>query len=109
MTIKEVHSLVDKQEPISLNAVMTVMSRLHEKGMLFRHSTGQGRTRLTLFEASQSKNEFISEQTQAITDGLFADFGSFMVQNLITNLDQADPELIKQLERKLQDLRRDDE
>ncbi|MFD1130570.1 BlaI/MecI/CopY family transcriptional regulator [Paenibacillus provencensis] len=105
MTIKQVHELINAESPISLNAVMTVMTRLTDKEYLIKESSGQGRTRLTYFSAPTTKEEFIQAQTQAVTDGLIADFGSYMVRNLIESLDKADPELIQQLENKLKELK----
>ncbi|MCM3131123.1 BlaI/MecI/CopY family transcriptional regulator (plasmid) [Paenibacillus urinalis] len=105
MTIKQVHELINAESPISLNAVMTVMTRLTDKEYLIKESSGRGRTRLTYFSAPTTKEEFIQEQTQAVTNGLIADFGSYMVRNLIDSLDKADPDLIQQLENKLKELK----
>lgn len=108
VTIKEVHEMIDDENPISKNAVMTVMTRLVEKEYLIRESTGKGRAKVSHFYAPQTKEQFITEQTRAVTDSLFADFGTFLVKNLIDNLDSADPDLIKQLELKLKEMRRDE-
>ncbi|MEF7440664.1 BlaI/MecI/CopY family transcriptional regulator [Paenibacillus lautus] len=108
VTIKEVHRMIDDENPISVNAVMTVMTRLVEKEYLIRESTGKGRSKVSHFYAPQTKEQFITEQTRAVTDSLFADFGTFMVKNLIDNLDSVDPDLIKQLELKLKEMRQDE-
>ncbi len=105
LTIKQVHEILNRQDPISLNAVMTVMIRLVEKGHLHKDSSGNGRNRLTYFSPLQGKEQFILEQTKLVTEGLVEDFGSLMVSHLIDNLDKADPGLIKRLEEKLNELK----
>ncbi|MBY3621059.1 BlaI/MecI/CopY family transcriptional regulator [Acinetobacter sp. CUI P1] len=106
LTIKQVHELIDNESPISLNAVMTVMVRLSEKGHLHKESSGKGRGKITFFSPTQDKEQFIIEQTKMVTDGLVEDFGSLMVSHLVDNLDKADPELIERLSRKLDELKK---
>ncbi|WP_042196093.1 BlaI/MecI/CopY family transcriptional regulator [Paenibacillus camerounensis] len=106
LTIKQVHERIDNETPISYNAVMTVMVRLAEKGHLNKDSSGSGRNKVTYFCPSQSKEQFILEQTKMVTDGLVKDFGSMMVSHLVDNLDNADPELIERLAQKLEELKR---
>ncbi|WP_019003892.1 BlaI/MecI/CopY family transcriptional regulator [Cohnella laeviribosi] len=106
LTIKQVHEILNSENPISLNAVMTVMIRLADKGHLIKESRGKGRTRLTLFSPTQNKEQFILEQTKVVTDGLIEDFGPLVVSHLIDNLDKADPGLIERLEQKLNELKR---
>ncbi|MCH1638863.1 BlaI/MecI/CopY family transcriptional regulator [Paenibacillus barengoltzii] len=105
LTIKQVHEIIDRDNPISLNAVMTVMVRLADKGHLLKESSGQGRTKITYFSPTQDKEQFIIEQTKIVTDGLVEDFGSLMVSHLVDNLDKADPELIAKLSRKLEEMK----
>jgi len=105
LTIKQVHEILNREDPISLNAVMTVMIRLVEKGHLHKDSSGRGRNRLTNFTPAQDRQQFITEQTKQVTDGLIKDFGPLMVSHLIDNLDSADPGLIRRLEEKLNELK----
>ncbi|WP_341833372.1 BlaI/MecI/CopY family transcriptional regulator [Paenibacillus typhae] len=106
LTIKQVHELIDNESPISLNAVMTVMVRLSDKGHLHKESSGKGRGKITFFSPTQDKEQFIIEQTKMVTDGLVEDFGSLMVSHLVDNLDKADPELIERLSKKLDELKK---
>lgn len=106
LTIKQMHEILNHDEPISLNAVMTVMIRLADKGHLLKESTGNTRNKITFFTPIQNKEQFISEQTKVVTDGLVEDFGSLMVSHLIDNLDKADESLLKRLELKLNELKK---
>lgn len=105
LTIKQVHEILNREDPISLNAVMTVMIRLADKEHLLKESTGNSRNKITLFSPVQNREQFISEQTKVVTDGLVEDFGSLMVSHLIDNLDKADASLIERLEFKLNELK----
>jgi len=105
LTIKQMHEILNREDPISLNAVMTVMIRLADKGHLLKESTGNSRNRITFFSPIQSKEQFIREQTKVVTDVLVEDFGSLMVSHLIDNLDKADASLIEQLEQKLKEMK----
>lgn len=103
LTIKQTHEQLSKETAISLNAVMTVMIRLADKGILHKESTGGGRNRLTLFYPVQTKEQFIVEQTRAVTEGLIKDFGPLVVNHFIEQLDDIDPSLIRKLEERLQE------
>lgn len=101
LTIKQVHESLQGEDDISLNAVMTVMNRLTEKGHLIKDSRGRGRTKITYFSPAQKKDQFILEQTKIVTDDLVEDFGSIVVSHLVDNINKADPELLTRLEQKL--------
>ncbi|MDG0809137.1 BlaI/MecI/CopY family transcriptional regulator [Cohnella rhizosphaerae] len=105
LTIKQAHEILNRADPLSLTTVLTVMVRLADKGLLHKESTGGGRNRLTFFTPVQTREQFITEQTKSVTDGLVEDFGSLMVSHLVDNLDKADPELIARLEKKLSELK----
>lgn len=106
LTIKQLHEMLNRGDPISLNAVMTVMIRLADKGILLKESTGGGRNRLTFFSPVQDRDQFIAEQTKVITDGLIEDFGAnVVVNNFMQSLDKLDDGMIDQLEQKLMELK----
>lgn len=101
MSIKDVQSILNQENPISFNAVMTVMNRLLEKGHLKKTSKGQGRGRLTLYEPAQSKEQFITEQTRAVTYGLITEYGDIVVNHMMDALEDSDPELLARLKNKI--------
>ncbi|GIP33215.1 BlaI/MecI/CopY family transcriptional regulator [Paenibacillus sp. J2TS4] len=103
-SIKEVQELLDRESPISFNAVMTVMNRLCEKGHLIRLAK-QSRGQVSYYSAVQTKEQFLNEQTRVLADGLMTDFGALVVNHLIDSLDQADPQSIERLEQKLREMK----
>jgi predicted transcriptional regulator len=106
LTIKHAHEILNSEDPISLNAVMTVMIRLADKGHLRKETTGGGRNRLTFFYPIQTKEQFIFEQTRAVTDELIEDFGSIIVNHFIDRLDDTDPELIQTLQDRINEIKK---
>ncbi|TLS50020.1 BlaI/MecI/CopY family transcriptional regulator [Paenibacillus antri] len=103
---KEMQFVLSEENPISFNAVMTVMNRLVEKGYLKKEKKGTGRDRVSVFSPVQEKEQFISDQTKTITHGLVSEFGEYVVTHMLDALEQADPELIAKLEEKLADFKR---
>ncbi|WP_010275499.1 BlaI/MecI/CopY family transcriptional regulator [Paenibacillus senegalensis] len=105
LSIKEVQAILNQESPISVNAVMTVMNRLQDKGLLTKVMTGTGRTRAAKFSTIQSREQFLSEQTKEVSQGLIQEYGSLVVNHMIDALDDVDPEVIARLERKLNDIK----
>ncbi|MGO4785856.1 BlaI/MecI/CopY family transcriptional regulator [Paenibacillus sp. 2KB_20] len=105
LSIKEVQSILNQESPISINTVMTVMNRLLDKGLLTKTMTGTGRTRAAKFSPLQSREQFLTEQTKEVSQGLIQEYGSLVVNHMIDALDDVDPEVIAKLERKLNDIR----
>ncbi|QGG55043.1 BlaI/MecI/CopY family transcriptional regulator [Paenibacillus sp. B01] len=104
LTIKQLHEIINQEDPISLTAVMTVMIRLAEKGHLRKETSGGGRNKLTFFYPVQNKDQFIMEQTKAVTEGLFQDFDALIVSHFLDRIDQVDSLLIDKLRDKLSEL-----
>lgn len=98
---KEMQQALSNDNPISFNAVMTVMNRLVEKGYLKKQKKGTGRGRVSVFSPVQEKDQFISAQTKTITHGLVSEFGEYVVTHMLDAMEQVDPELIAKLEEKL--------
>ncbi|MBP1156963.1 MULTISPECIES: BlaI/MecI/CopY family transcriptional regulator [unclassified Paenibacillus] len=101
LTVKEVQSIVNEEHPITFNAVMTVMNRLIEKGHLKKQSSGRGRGRVSCYSTIQTKEQFIAEQTKAVTEGLIQEYGDLVVNHMVDALENADPELIARLQEKI--------
>ncbi|MHC2179905.1 hypothetical protein ACVLD2_000255 [Paenibacillus sp. PvR052] len=53
----------------------------------------------------QSKDQFLSEQTKAVTYGLIQEYGGLVVNHLIDALDHADEGLITRLEHKINEMK----
>lgn len=105
LSIKEVQSILNQASPISVNAVMTVMNRLVDKGHLTKVQTGTGRAQVAKFSTKQSREQFLAEQTKEVSQGLIQEYGSLVVNHMIDALDDVGPEVIAKLERKLNEIK----
>ncbi|RKN64454.1 BlaI/MecI/CopY family transcriptional regulator [Paenibacillus ginsengarvi] len=105
LSIKEVQSILNQESPISINTVMTIMNRLLDKGHLTKVMKGTGRARAAKFSPILSREQFLSEQTKQVSQGLIQEYGSLVVNHMIDALDEVDPEVIARLECKLNDLK----
>jgi predicted transcriptional regulator len=102
LTIKDVQQRLYESNPLSINTVMTVMNRLVEKGHLQKKAGG----RSACYRAVQTKDQFLSEQSRAVAQGLIEDFGGLMVSHMVETMEKVDPALLKQLEEKLNEMKR---
>ncbi|GIP34464.1 BlaI/MecI/CopY family transcriptional regulator [Paenibacillus sp. J2TS4] len=105
LSIREVQSILTEETPITINAVMTVMNRLVDKGHLSKKTAGTGRARAAKFRPVQSKEQFLAEQMKVVSQGLIEEYGSLVVTHMIEALDDVDPEVIARLERKLSEMK----
>ncbi|MFD0717059.1 BlaI/MecI/CopY family transcriptional regulator [Paenibacillus sp. GCM10027626] len=106
MSIKEVQSILNQDNPISINAVTTVMNRLLDKGHLSKVLIGSGRTQAARFSTVQTREQFLSEQMKVLSQGLIQEYGSLVVSHMINALEDVDQELIAKLERKLSEIKK---
>ncbi|MDM5188032.1 BlaI/MecI/CopY family transcriptional regulator [Bacillus sp. DX4.1] len=104
ITIKEVQQKLTEKSPVNFNTVMTVMNRLVEKGHLQKQTV----KRSGVYRSVQTKEEFLSNQTKRMTQELMGEFGDFVVNHMLDELEQADPALIKKLEEKLHQLKKEE-
>ncbi len=105
LSIKEVQKMLNEENPLSFNTIMTVMNRLLEKGHLKKYTKGKGRGQTSCYVAVQSKEEFLMEQMQAVTYGLIREYGEMVVTHMIDALDHVDPKLITKLQEKINGLK----
>ena len=100
LSVREVHEQLAKKRPIAYTTVMTVMTRLAEKGLLEREPRG----RAYLYVPSQSREEFCSETIDAVMTGLLGGFGEPVLSHFVDTVGSQDAakldELIRLIEAK---------
>lgn len=105
LSIKDVQLRLEKEKPVNFNTVMTVMNRLLDKGILEKRLKG----RLSLFRPTESKADFIEQQSKKLTENLLDEFGGVVINHMIDALSDVDQTLIDKLERKIQQLKKDNQ
>lgn len=103
MTIKDVQSKLAKEKSANFNTVMTVMNRLVDKDVLQKRTEG----RVSLYRPTLTMEEFLETQSKELTQDLMEEFGPLVVSHMLDALEEADPALIKQLEQKIKELKKE--
>ncbi|MBS3909752.1 MAG: BlaI/MecI/CopY family transcriptional regulator [Actinobacteria bacterium] len=81
-SVREIHGILERDREIAYTTVMTVMSRLAEKNILFQERNGKQ----YLYRALLSKEEFNQTMFASVFNGFHEDLGkqalSFFVENI---------------------------
>ncbi len=85
-SVREVHVCLAEKREIAYTTVMTVMSRLAEKGMLERRQEG----RAYLYAPVESRDTFCTNVVRRVMDGLFGGAGRPVLAHFVENLTEAD-------------------
>lgn len=100
LSVRAVHEQLARKRPIAYTTVMTVMSRLAEKGLLNREQHG----RAYLYVPAQSREEFCSETIAEVMQGLLGGFGEPVLSHFVDAVGRQNAakldELIRLIEKK---------
>ncbi len=98
-SVKDVHAFISKSRKIAYTTVLTVMSRLHAKGLLKRLKDG----RCYLYLTSYSRKEFMSLLNKRTISGMIKDFKEPTLSYFVDALENEDPEMLKSLQALLEE------
>ncbi len=87
-TVRDVVAHLERTHPVAYNTVLTVMTRLTDKGLLTRELED----RTYRYRAARSREEFLGEISGQIVDDLLADFGDVAIAQFLTRMEQVAPE-----------------
>lgn len=94
LTVREVHEhLGEHGTDIAYTTVMTVMSRLADKGMLERRLIGRGYA----YTAKVDAQHAVWQATEEFVHSLQGEFGETALAHFAESLPKLDPKLAKQL------------
>lgn len=85
-SVKDVHATLAGEREIAYTTVMTVMSRLADKGILERQQEG----RAYLYTPTQSREEFCSETITNVMSGLIDGFGEPALSHFVDTIESID-------------------
>lgn len=96
-TVREVVTRLNEgqQRPVAYTTVMTVMTRLVEKGLLKRTLVGKTHH----YEPALSREQFLRRFSGDIVEALVADFGDVAIAQFMEEIERLAPEKIEQLRR----------
>jgi predicted transcriptional regulator len=92
-TVRDVVAHLERTHPVAYNTVLTVMTRLTDKGLLTRELED----RTYRYHAARSREEFLGEISGQIVDDLLADFGDVAIAQFLTRMEQVAPEKLAAL------------
>lgn len=81
------------------NTVMTVMSRLADKGVLTRRRTG----RAHVYAPVEDRDAFLARVSRDVAEGLLREFGTLAIAQFVDAADAVDPELVAELRRRVEE------
>lgn len=94
VTVREVLDALRKKRPLAYTTVMTVMSRLAEKGLLVAEKQGKS----YLYRAAQSREAFEAQAAARVVHSLIQDFGGELaLRQFVKELAETNPEELARL------------
>ncbi len=100
-SVRDVLLDVKKKRKIAYTTVMTVMSRLYEKGVLKRELNGSG---AFVYESVLEKEVFIKEKSQKIIKGFLKEYGDVALAHFLDIIESAEGKNSKEWKNKLKKL-----
>lgn len=92
-TVRDVVAYVERSRSIAYTTVMTVMTRLAEKGLLARALEGNSYR----YRAARSREEFLGDVSGQILDDLLADFGEVAIAQFLSRIEDVAPDRLAAL------------
>jgi len=87
-TVREVLDELNRTRSLAYTTVLTVMSRLVDKGLLTQNKTGRAHR----YRPAMSREAYAAETTAQIIHSLVEDFGDIALAQFSQELDGLDPE-----------------
>lgn len=100
-SVRDVLLEMQKKRKIAYTTVMTVMSRLHDKGVLERKLNASG---AFVYESMKEKEAFIQEKSQKIIKGFLKEYGDVAVAQFFDIIESSDSKKSKEWKNKLKKL-----
>ena len=95
VTVREVHTVLHESRGVAYTTVMTVMSRLADKGVLKRHKVRAA----FVYKPTHSKQDFTEGLLGSVFSSLIKDFGKPAVTQFLEVMEEQDPDRIEELAR----------
>lgn len=97
--VRDVWLRLQAERPLAYTTVLTVMSRLAEKGLLLVRKDGPAYH----YRAAMPPQEFVTRRAEAAVQQVLADFGDLALAAFVRALDEVDPARLERL-RQMADL-----
>ena len=98
-SVREVVEALRSERTVAYTTVMTVMSRLADKGLLRRETDARPR----IYQAAVSRQEFLSAVSRQVIDDLVQDFGDVAMAQFLEVLEGVDADHLRMLQQLARD------
>lgn len=96
-TVREVLQALAPRRPLAYTTILTVMTRLAEKGLLRRRRRGKAHQ----YEAAETEQQFLRRASQRLVRSLVADLGDAAVAAMADEIERVDPARLERLRLRL--------
>lgn len=93
LTVRQVHDLFRERRQIAYTTIMTVMSRLADKGLLGKIKQGNA----FIYHANVSKDEFTQSTLKKVIQELLDDFTAPAISQFLESVEKVNPEKMEEL------------
>lgn len=97
-TVREVLPIVGRRRGLAYTTVMTVMTRMADKGYLTREELPNGSF---IYRPRYSREEFYAKTSRVLFGEILRNFGSVAVAQFVGALEEVDPQQLEELRRQL--------
>ena len=102
LTVRDVFVELKRNREIAYTTVMTVMTRLAEKGLLNKVKKGNA----FVYNASKSKDEFTKSTIKKVITELLTDFSTPAISQFIDSIDDSQPEKMDEFAKIIEEKRK---
>ncbi|MCI0414473.1 BlaI/MecI/CopY family transcriptional regulator [bacterium] len=102
VTVRQVQERLERKREIAYTTVMTVMSRLAEKGLLRQIRDGMAFS----YRPAYSKEEFTEGSVKKILTELLEDFSAPVLHQFVNSVQESQPERMEELARLVESKRK---
>lgn len=102
LTVRQVYEIFKKERHSAYTTVMTVMSRLADKGLLKKLKQGNA----FIYRATTTRDEFTESTLKKLINELMEDFAAPAISQFLDSMENVDPEKMEELSRIIEEKRK---
>ncbi len=102
VTVRDVYEQLRLEKKLAYTTIMTIMSRLAEKGLLQKEARGNA----YVYTPTISETEFAKKVASEVLDGLLEEFSEPAISHMVDRLSSEDDAKLDELERMIKERRR---
>lgn len=104
-TVARVHAALKGRRDVAYTTVLTILSRLKEKGLVQRTQVDSSH----LYEPTMTREEFAGSVVEGVVDSLLEAFSQPALAYFVRRLSEKDESLLKEMERLLEERAKQEE